>query len=83
MNIEPRTVLLALGVGLVILLIVRHARLLIELVLGLAKLAIVLLLILLIGWAFGLWPLPSPVLEAFSGLRALLEPIPQWISGLL
>lgn len=80
-------VLLAVAVGIVIVFFVRYLRLALRLVLTLGKLAVAALLVLLVGWALGLWNLPRPLVTLFFGMRRLWQPFQvsllEWIHSLL
>jgi hypothetical protein len=74
MVISPYWLLLGLVVGVVAVFILRRLGLFVRLALALAKVAGIVFLIILAGWAVGLWRLPRPVAEFFSGIPKPWEP---------
>jgi hypothetical protein len=75
MGISPYYVLIGVAVGVVVVLLLRNLRLALQFLFMLGKLVGIALLIVLIGWAVGLWTLPGPVDGLFSGLQQLWKPL--------
>jgi hypothetical protein len=87
MRISPYFLLLGVGVGLLFVLLLRNLRLALQLLLVLGKAVLLALLVLVIGWAVGLWRLPRPIAEFFFGMRRLWQPLQRsvldWIRRML
>ncbi|MGD8969180.1 MAG: hypothetical protein PVI07_16870 [Anaerolineae bacterium] len=75
MRISPYYLLLGAGIGLFLVLLLRNLRLALQLLLVLGKAVLLALLVLVIGWAVGLWRLPNPVTAFFLGVRRLWQPL--------
>jgi hypothetical protein len=86
MAISPYYVLLGLGIGVVLVFILRRLGLFVKLALALAKVAGIVFLIILAGWVVGLWRLPRPLADFFSVLPRPWEPtqrsVMDWFTGL-
>jgi hypothetical protein len=74
MAISPYYVLLGLGIGVVLVFVLRRLGLFVRLALALGKVAGIVFLIILAGWVVGLWRLPRPLAVFFSDLPRPWEP---------
>ena len=68
MAVSPYFLLVGLGIGVGVVFVVGRLALFLRLSLALAKLAGIVCLIILAGYAVGLWHLPRPMAEFFAGL---------------
>jgi disulfide bond formation protein DsbB len=75
MSISPYYLLLGVGVGFVVVLFLRNLRLALQIMGTLAIVVGIAFLVLIIGWAVGLWRLPRPVAGLFFGVRRLWQPL--------
>jgi hypothetical protein len=86
MPFSPYYLLLGLGVGIVIVFVLRRLGLFVRLALALAKVAGIVFLIILAGWVVGLWRLPRPLAVFFTGVPEPWAPaqrsIGEWLDGL-
>jgi hypothetical protein len=87
MPFSPYYILLGLGVGVVLVFVLRRLGLFVQLALALAKVAGIVFLIILAGWVLGLWRLPRPIAGFFSGIPAPWAPaersVGEWLNSLL
>jgi len=87
MAFSPYYLLVGLGVGVVLVFVLRRLGLFVRLALALAKVGGIVFLVILAGWVVGLWRLPRPLATFFSGIPAPWAPaqrsIGEWLSGLL
>lgn len=87
MAFSPYYLLLGLGIGVVLVFVLRRLGLFIRLALALAKVGGIVFLIVLAGWVVGLWRLPRPLAAFFSGASEPWAPaqrsIGEWLNGLL
>jgi len=87
MPFSPYYLLLGLGVGVVLVFVLRRLGLFVRLALALAKVAGIVFLIILAGWVVGLWRLPRPLAMFFAGVPEPWTPaqrsIGEWLNGLL
>ncbi len=85
MDVLPYYILIGVGVGFIVILFLQNFRMAVEYLLTVGKVALVLFLILLLGWLVGLWDLPRPVALLLFGLRRLWRPFQldllRWIRG--
>jgi hypothetical protein len=86
MPFSPYYILLGLGVGVVVVFVLRRLGLFVQLALALAKVAGIVFLIILAGWVVGLWRLPRPIANFFYGMPAPWAPaqrsVAEWLNGL-
>jgi len=86
MPFSPYYLLLGLGVGIVLVFVLRRLGLFIRLALALGKVAGIVFLIILAGWVVGLWRLPGPIATFFSGIPEPWAPVQrsvwEWFNGL-
>ncbi|MFW6135999.1 MAG: hypothetical protein ACOC7N_04175 [Chloroflexota bacterium] len=75
MVISPYWLLVGLGVGVLIVFVLRRLGLFVRLALALAKVAGIVVLIILAGWAVGLWRLPRPLAQLVAGIPEPWEPV--------
>ena len=87
MGISPYYLLIGVGAGFVIVFFLRNFRLALQIMLTLAIVVGIAFLVLLIGWAVGLWRLPQPVADLFFRVRRLWRPLQgsilEWFRSLL
>jgi hypothetical protein len=85
MSFSPYYVLVGIGVGLMVILFLQNLRLALQILLMVGRVVLVVLLIVLVGWLFGLWALPRPVAAFLFGLRRFWEPFQasflEWFFG--
>ncbi|MFW6136302.1 MAG: hypothetical protein ACOC7N_05730 [Chloroflexota bacterium] len=85
MTISPYFLLLGLVAGVVLVFILRRLGLFVRLALALAKVAGIVFLIILAGWAVGLWRLPGPIAQFLSGIpepwRPAQRSVLEWFHG--
>jgi hypothetical protein len=74
MDFSPYYILIGVAVGFLVVLFLQNLRLALEYLVIVGKVALILFLILLIGWIVGWWPLPRPLAILVLGLRRLWEP---------
>lgn len=87
MGILPYYVLVAVGLAVFVAILLHNIRLALQLLLTMAKIAAILLVVLLFGSLVGFWELPRPVAVFFFGLRRIWQPIQEsileWLGGRL
>lgn len=86
MTISPAYLLLGLAIAAVFVFFIRRVQLLFRLGVALGKVAAIVLVIVVAGWAVGLWRLPRPMTELVSGLPEPWVPVQrsvlEWFTGL-
>jgi hypothetical protein len=86
MDFLPYYVLAGIGVGFVVVLLLENFRLALQFLVIVGKVAVILFLLTMVGWAVGWWEMPPAVLKRVFGLRRLWQPfqqsILQWIQDL-
>lgn len=74
MSFWPHYVLIGVGIVFAMVLLLSSVRLALRLLVILGKAAVILFLLLLLGWIVGLWQLPRPVALLLSSVSRLLRP---------
>lgn len=86
MTISPAYLLLGVGIAAVLIFFLARLRLLLRLTLSLSKVAAIVAVIVLAGWAVGLWRLPWPMTRLLSGIPQPWEPaqrsLLEWFNSL-
>lgn len=86
MTISPAYLVLGVAIVAVFFFFLRRLQLLLRLAVALSKVAAVVLVIMVAGWAVGLWRLPRPMTQLLSGLPEPWEPVQrtvlEWFTGL-
>lgn len=87
MRFWPLYLLLGVGIGFVAILALRNLRVALQFLLMVARIAVALLLITVMGGLVGLWEQPRPIVSVYYGLRSIWEPlqvlVSRWISAIV
>lgn len=86
MPLSPSHLLLGAAIVVIIVFFLRRLSLLLRLTLGVGRLGIIVFVVILTGWAIGLWRFPEPVERFLFGLpqpwRPVQATIAEWLASL-
>lgn len=86
MSLSPSHLLLGAAIVVVFVFFLRRLRLLLQLTLGVGRLAAIVFVVILVGWAIGLWRFPEPVERFLFGLpqpwRPVQAAVAEWLASL-